>query len=83
MKGVHLSFLPDAVDAAQPLLQSSGIPGQVIVDHQVPELQVDPLAGRFGGDADLGFGAEDLLGVLAIVGIHPAVDVAGMKAPGG
>ena len=42
--------LADAVDAAEALLQPVGVPGQVVVDHQVGALEVDALAGRVGGD---------------------------------
>src|SRR5205085_9427283 len=35
--------LSDAVDTSETLLQPVGIPGQVIVDHQVCALQVDTL----------------------------------------
>ena len=43
--------LADAVDAAEPLLEAVGVPGQVVVDHQVGALEVDALAGGVGGDA--------------------------------
>ncbi len=38
--------LPDTVNAPEALLQSVGIPGQVVVDHQVRPLQVDAFASR-------------------------------------
>ena len=38
-----------AVDAAHPLLEPRRVPGDVVVDHQPAELQVDPLARRVGG----------------------------------
>ena len=59
-------FLSDAVDASHPLLKADGIPGQVVVDHQVAELQVDSLAGRLGGDAHLSLLVEPLLDPLAV-----------------
>ncbi len=44
--------LPDPVYAAEALLQAVGVPGQVVVDHEVRPLQVDALAGRVVGDHD-------------------------------
>ena len=41
------------MDAAKPLFQSGRVPGQVVVDHQVAELEVDALAGGLGRDAYL------------------------------
>ena len=38
-----------AVDAPHALLQAHGIPGDVVVDHEPAELQVDALAGSLGG----------------------------------
>ena len=46
--------LADAVDAAEPLLDPVGVPRQVVVDHQVGPLQVQPLTGGVGGDQDEG-----------------------------
>ena len=45
--------LADAVDAAEPLLEAVGVPGQVVVDHQMGALEVDAFAGGVGGDEDL------------------------------
>ena len=45
--------LADAVDAAEALLQSVRVPGQVVVDHQVGALQVDAFAGGVGGQQHL------------------------------
>jgi len=57
-------------------------PGKVVIDHQMAELEVDPLAGRLGRDADLDRGTEFLLRLLSLAGTHPAVDLAGRVAPG-
>ena len=54
----HVEFLAVAVAAADALLDALGIPGQVVVDHQIAELQVDALGRRFGGDHDGRFVAE-------------------------
>ena len=45
-------FLANAMDAAKALLDAVGVPGQVIVDHQVRALQVDAFARRVGGEQD-------------------------------
>jgi hypothetical protein len=47
-------LLAVAVDAAHALLQAHRVPGDVVVDHQPAELQVDALAGGLGGDQHLG-----------------------------
>ena len=44
--------LADAVDAAEALLDAIGVPGQVIVDHEVRALEVDAFAGGIVGDHD-------------------------------
>ena len=81
MKAWTVALLADAVDAAEALLQAGRVPGQVVVDHQPAELEVDALAGGFGRDADLLRGAELLLGALALVRIHAAVDLGRCVAP--
>ena len=45
--------LADAVDAPEALLDAVGVPGQVVVDHQVGALEVDALAGGVRRDEDL------------------------------
>jgi hypothetical protein len=44
--------LTNAMNPSEALLQAVGIPGQVVVHHQVRALQVDTLAG-IGGQQDL------------------------------
>ena len=58
-------LLAVAVDAAHALLQADRVPGDVVVDHEPAELQVDAFAGGLGGDQDLGDFAELALGVDA------------------
>ena len=53
LKITHVDSLADPVDPAHALLQPNRVPRQVVVDHQVAELEVDPLAGGLGCDADL------------------------------
>ena len=68
--------LADPVDAAEPLLQPVGVPGQVVVDHQVRPLQVDPFAGGVGGQQhrDLRIVPERLLRLEPLFPPYPAVD---------
>jgi hypothetical protein len=40
--------LPDPVDPPHPLLDPHRVPGEVVVDHHVAELEVATLAGRLG-----------------------------------
>ena len=46
-------LLAVAVDAAHALLQPVRVPGNVVVEQDVAELEVDALAGRLGGHEDL------------------------------
>ena len=68
--------LADAVDTAEALLEAVGVPGQVVVDHEVGALEVDALAGGVGGeeDAHLGVVAEGLFGGAALLAAQAAVD---------
>ena len=69
--------LADAVDAAEALFQAVGVPGQVVVDHQVGALEVDAFAGGVGGDQDLDFLVlrERFLGLAPVLAADAAVDV--------
>ena len=40
--------LTNAVNTAESLFDTIGVPGQVVVDHEVGALQVEPLAGGVG-----------------------------------
>ena len=68
--------LADAVDAAETLLEAVGVPGQVVVDHEVGALEVDALAGGVGGeeDAHLRVVAEGFFGGVALLPAQSAVD---------
>ena len=80
-------LLAVAVDAADPLFQPDGVPGDVEVDHQPAELKVDAFAGRFGGDEHLGLLLELALGVdagarrVAVADLHAAVDLRDRQPP--
>ena len=70
------TLLTDAVDAPEPLLDAVGIPGQVVVDHHVGDLQVDALSRRIGGHQHLHgrIHPEPLLQLPAVVALDAAVD---------
>jgi hypothetical protein len=69
------------VDTAHPLFQAVGVPGDVVVDHEVAKLEVDPFACRFGGHQDLGFGLEDPFGPDPVFQTHAPVDDIGLVSP--
>jgi len=68
--------LADPVDAPEALFEAVGVPGQVVIDHQVGALQVDAFAGGIGGDEHLHLRVvpEAFLGVHPLLTPHPAVD---------
>ena len=68
--------LSDAMDAAEPLLDAVGVPGQVVVDHQVGALEVDPLPRGVGREQDLDLRVvqERRLRLCALFPAHAAVD---------
>ncbi len=80
-------FLAIPVDAAHTLLQAHRIPGDVEVNHQPTELQVNALAGRFGGYHHLAILPKLPLGIdaaarcVAVADLHPAVDLGHLQAP--
>ena len=74
VEDVDVAGLPDPVDAAHALLEPVRVPRDVVVDHQVAELEVDALAGRLGRHHDLGPLPELLLCGDALAQLHPAVD---------
>jgi len=71
----HLG-LPDTVDTAKALLETVGIPRQVVVHHQVGPLQVDTLAGGISSDQhlDILILGEERLGLSAFLPAHGAVN---------
>ncbi len=82
-------LLAVAMDTAHSLLQTDGVPGDVVVDHQPAELEVDALAGCLGGHHHLGAVSvtEDPLGMearawgIAVTDLHAAVDLGDAQAP--
>ncbi len=81
-------LLAVAVDAAHALLQPDGVPGDVVVDHEPAELEVDAFAGGLGGDQHLGassrklaLGVDARAGRVAVADLHAAVDLRDGQAP--
>ena len=46
----HVARLAVAMAATDPLLDTLRVPGQVVIDDRVTELQVEPLGTRFGSN---------------------------------
>ena len=68
--------LPDPVDASEALLDPVGVPGEVVVDHEVCALQVEPFPRRVGRYENSGLGilGEPLLGDPPLLAGVSAVD---------
>src|SRR5690606_4292273 len=80
--------LPVAVNPAHALLQAVGVPRNVVVEHDVADLEVDTLTGRLRGHQDLdGALTEQLLGVqpgtrvVPTAWLHAAMDGAHPESP--
>ena len=73
----HVELLAVAVAAADALLDALGVPGQIVVDHQIAELQIDALGRGFGGDHDGRVVAEMIHQGGAHVGAGRAGDAVG------
>ena len=78
---MHLPLLAVAVDAAHALLEAVGVPGDVIVDHEGAELEVDALPARLGGDHHLRLLAELVLGSDALVEVLATMQGDHRQAP--
>ena len=64
----HVALLAVAVAAADALLDALRVPGQVVVHHQVAELEVQPLGAGLGREEDLRAVAELLHQRLPLLG---------------
>ena len=64
------------MDATESLLKPVGIPGQVVVHHQVRALKVDALTSSIGGEQHLDFRVvqEALLRLATVLATHAAVN---------
>src|SRR5258706_5142631 len=71
----HGVLLAQPVDAADPLLEPHGIPGQVIVDDDARELEIPALPSRLGADQHLLVVAEVLERLLFLAPAHLAVEL--------
>ena len=67
--------LTDSVDASEALLQSIGVPREILVDHQVRALKVDALCSGVGGNQNLNVGVvqEALLTSASILAPQSAM----------
>ena len=68
--------LPDSMDAPEPLLDAVGVPGEVVIHHQVGALQVDALGSCVRRQEDLHARVvpEGLLDGAPILAPDPAMD---------
>ena len=68
--------LADAMDAAKTLFEPVGVPGQVVIDHQVGALEIDALAGGVGGQQHphTRIVLEGFLNLQALLAADAAVD---------
>ena len=69
------------MDAPHALFQAVRVPGDIVIDHQVAELEVDPLTSCFCCKADLGRFVEALGCLAPQHRIHAAMNLAGRIAP--
>src|SRR5882672_1049495 len=81
VKDMHFTILTDTMDAAESLFEPRGVPWQIVVDHEMTELQIDALTSRFCCHTDLHRGAKLFLRSLPFTGIHATVDDAGRISP--
>ena len=60
--------LTDTMNPSESLFNPVGVPGQVIIDHEMGALQINPFTGGIGGQEDLNLGimAEGFLDFQAI-----------------
>ena len=64
------------MNAAKPLLHAVGIPGQVVIDHEVGVLQVHAFASGIGGQQyhHIGVVAKGFLHLAPVIAVDAAVD---------
>ncbi len=70
------------MDSPHTLLQAVRVPGNVVVDHQMAELQIDAFTGSFCSYHYLGFILEDALCLYPIFQSHTTVDGVHAVPPG-
>ena len=73
--------LPDTIHPADPLFEAHRVPGDIVVDHHVAELEVQTLPAGIGGDEDAGILGECLLDSLALFHVHGAVQANYRESP--
>ena len=74
--------LADTVHTADPLFQPHRVPGDVVIDNDMGELQVQALTTRVGGNQHSVRFAEGVLGLLAFLHVHGAVQGDDRDPPG-
>ena len=72
--------LTDAIDAPDALLNLHRVPRQVVIEHDMAELQVQTLAAGVGGDQHLSLVREGALHLLTLVEIERAVEADHLEA---
>jgi hypothetical protein len=66
--------LADTIHSSNPLFKPHGIPGNVVVDHHVAELQVQPFSAGVRRNEDASLAGKCFLNPLALVHVHRAVE---------
>ena len=65
--------LADAIHPADALFEPHRVPGDVVVDHHMAELEVQAFPAGVGGDQDAGILGEGFLDPLALFHVHRTV----------
>src|SRR5260370_4540771 len=81
IEDIDIRTLPDTRNAPHTLFQPVGVPGNVVVNHQVTELEVDAFTCRLGGDTNLRRLVKALSRFAPEHSVHPAMDLTGCVAP--
>src|SRR6266536_618452 len=53
IEDIHIRFLSDTVNTPHALFQAIWIPGNVIINHQMTELEIDTFTSSLSSDTDL------------------------------
>ena len=70
----YLSALPVSVNTTHALFETVGIPGHIVVDHEIAELEIDSFTSCLGSDHDLCSIFEYPLRIYSFFEPHPAMD---------
>ena len=75
------------MDTAHALLQADRVPGDVVIDHQPAELEIDTFSCCLGGDenlrglAELALSIDAATGCIAVADFHTAMNHGEGQAP--